>query len=286
MITGATCAAERETLSLDGRWQIDESVSPTSIPTGFVRTVPVPGLADMAEPEFKDVNLFDSRELSSNRIRTPGSKVPESARVRSAGIPGQARNYFWYRRTFRAPGTRSIATLKVSKAQFGTSAWLNGKLVGEHAGCFTAGYFDLTKDIRWGADNDLLIRVGAHPAVLPDTYPAARTSRSCSGRPGSMTVSPSSSPTIPGSNPFSRAADRDLGNRGADEADQPRTGRRISSPAFRHTGQGNSDRCAGQGSARETRDRRDADAQRNDTNSRREPVVTRAPEPVQARDAD
>ena len=62
MITSATCAAERETLSLDGRWQIDDSVSPTSIPTGFVRTVPVPGLADMAEPEFKDVNLFDSRE--------------------------------------------------------------------------------------------------------------------------------------------------------------------------------------------------------------------------------
>ena len=63
VISSAACAAERDTLSLDGRWRIDESVSPTSVPTGFVRTVPVPGLADMAESGFKDVNLFDSREL-------------------------------------------------------------------------------------------------------------------------------------------------------------------------------------------------------------------------------
>lgn len=44
VISSAACAAERDTLSLDGRWRIDESVSPTSVPTGFVRTVPVPGL--------------------------------------------------------------------------------------------------------------------------------------------------------------------------------------------------------------------------------------------------
>ena len=241
MIASATCAAERDTLSLDGRWQIDESVSPTSIPTGFVRTVPVPGLADMAEPEFKDVNLFESRELSSNRIRTPGSKVPESARVRSAGIPGQARNYFWYRRTFRAPDPRSIATLKVSKAQFGTSAWLNGKPVGEHAGCFTAGYFDLTEAIRWGADNDLLIRVGAHPAVLPDTYPTGTDFEKLQWTPGiydSVSIEFADNPRIESVQVAPRIATSEivvqtkLINRG-------RAGEFLL-PAFRHTGQGNS----------------------------------------------
>ncbi|HKS55355.1 MAG TPA: glycoside hydrolase family 2 TIM barrel-domain containing protein [Steroidobacteraceae bacterium] len=138
----------------------------------------------MAEPKFKDVNLFDSRELISNRIRAPGSTVAESARVRNAGIPRQERNYFWYRKTFRAPGARSIATLKVAKAQFGTSVRLNGKSVGEHAGGFTAGYFDLTDAIRWGADNDLLIRVGAHPAVLPDTYPTGTDFEKLQWTPG------------------------------------------------------------------------------------------------------
>lgn len=183
-IAPAACATERVTLSLDGTWRIDDSVSPSSIPTAFAHTVPVPGLADMAEPGFKDVDLFDSRELISNRIRTPGSNVPESARVLSAGIPRQARNYFWYRRTFRAGSPRRVATLKVAKAQFGTYVWLNGKPIGEHAGCFTAGYFDLTDAIRWSADNDLLIRVGAHPAVLPDTYPTGTDFEKLKWTPG------------------------------------------------------------------------------------------------------
>ena len=183
-IAGAACATERFTLALDGEWRIDESVSPSSFPTAFARTVPVPGLADMSEPGFKDVDLFDSRELISNRIRTPGSNVPESARVLSAGIPRQERNYFWYRKKFPAPGPRSVATLKVGKAQFGTAVWLNGKAVGEHAGCFTAGYFDLTDTIRWGSDNELLIRVGAHPGVLPDTYPAGTDFEKLKWTPG------------------------------------------------------------------------------------------------------
>ena len=183
-IARAACATERVTLPLDGTWRIDESVSPSSIPTAFAHTVQVPGLADLAEPGFKDVNLFDSRELISNRIRTPGSNVPESARVLSAGIPRQARNYFWYRKTFRAGSPRSVATLKVAKAQFGTYVWLNGKPIGQHAGCFTAGYFDLTDAIRWSDNNDLLIRVGAHPAVLPDTYPTGTDFEKLQWTPG------------------------------------------------------------------------------------------------------
>ena len=183
-IVQASAATERVTLLLDGQWRIGESVSPTAIPTDFARTVPVPGLADMAEPGFKDVNQFDSRELVSNRIRTPGSNVPESARVLSAGVPRQERNFFWYRRTVRAPNARGLATLKVAKAQFGTFVWLNGKPLGEHLGCFTAGYFDLTDAIRWDADNDLLIRIGAHPAVLPDTYPAGTDFEKLEWTPG------------------------------------------------------------------------------------------------------
>ena len=45
---------------------------------------------------------------------------------------------------FRAPAKREVAILKVNKAQFGTAVWLNGKEIGEHLGCFTAGYFNLT----------------------------------------------------------------------------------------------------------------------------------------------
>ena len=63
VISGALCAAERDTLSLDGSWRIDESVSPTAIPTGFVRTVPVPGLADM-RPGFSRLELHLDRLIA------------------------------------------------------------------------------------------------------------------------------------------------------------------------------------------------------------------------------
>jgi hypothetical protein len=50
--------------------------------------------------------------------------------------------------------------------------WLNGKKIGEHAGCFTAGYFDLTPALDWSGENRLVVRIGAHPGVLPENFPS------------------------------------------------------------------------------------------------------------------
>ena len=38
-------AGQRTTVSLDGNWDIADSVSPTEIPTVFTHKAPVPGLA-------------------------------------------------------------------------------------------------------------------------------------------------------------------------------------------------------------------------------------------------
>jgi hypothetical protein len=111
------------------------------------------------------VDQFDSREVIDNRIRK--QKLPESARVNTAGVQRQERNYFWYRKTFRTPARKQVAVLKINKAQFGTAVWLNGKQVGEHLGCFTAGYFPVTAAIDWFGENQLVVRIGAHPAALP-----------------------------------------------------------------------------------------------------------------------
>ena len=162
------CRAERTTVSLDGTWQVEESVSGTDMPKQFTHKAPVPGMANLARPAFKDVDLFDSRELISNRIRS--KKLPESARVNTAGTPRQDRNYFWYRRDFDAPAQRAVAMLKINKAQFGTAVWLNGQKLGEYPGCFTASYFRLDEAIKWQGNNTLVVRVGAHPGVLPDTF--------------------------------------------------------------------------------------------------------------------
>ena len=136
-------AAERVTLPLDGSWQVGESVAATPVPSSFDRRAPVPGLANLAEPAFPDVDQFDSAENIVKKIRL--KLIPAGEPVTGAGIPRQKRNWFWYRTRFRAPAKKQVAILKINKAQFGSAVWLNGKPAGEHLGCFTAGFFDLSK---------------------------------------------------------------------------------------------------------------------------------------------
>jgi beta-galactosidase len=170
------------TLSLDGGWGIGESVSATSRPEDLSRSVIVPGLVNQAKPAFPDVDRFESMEFIAAKVRM--KLLPESARVHTAGISGQERNYFWYRRTFRAPAENDVAMLRINKAQFGTAAWLNGQAVGENAACFSSSNFDLTKAIRWDAENEIVIRIGAHPGVLPVTFPAGSDFEKTKWTPG------------------------------------------------------------------------------------------------------
>ena len=163
-------AAGRQTLSLNGRWEIADGRLPDALPTAFDRTVPVPGLANLAEPPFKDVDAFVSRENMARRI-TYGLEPEDGLQKFWKGRADQDRNYFWYRTTFKAPQTAAVALLKINKAQFGMAVWVNGQSVGEYAGCFTAGIFSIGPALSWGAENTLVVRIGAHPGVLPDTYP-------------------------------------------------------------------------------------------------------------------
>jgi hypothetical protein len=129
------------------------------------------------------VDDFYSRELIANRIRS--NIFPESWRTNYwQGKINQDRNYFWYRREFKAPSQRALARLKINKAQFGTAVWLNGKKIGEYNGCFTASLFDLTGAIKWNASNTLVIRIGAHPAVLPDNFPVGSDFEKIKWTPG------------------------------------------------------------------------------------------------------
>jgi hypothetical protein len=167
---GLSVRAERVTVSLDGQWQIEDGKSADEIPSAFTHTGPVPGMANLAQPPFENVDRFFSREQLANRIRwklSPPAWLTEYWQ----GKVDQDRNYFWYRTTFRAPAARQVAVLKINKAQFGTAVWLNGQKLGEYAGCFSAGYFHLEQAVRWEEENTLLVRIGAHPAVLPDTFP-------------------------------------------------------------------------------------------------------------------
>jgi beta-galactosidase len=168
--SNALTLSPRTIVSLDGEWQIDDSVEPDAIPQSFEHTVPVPGLAHLAAPPFPEVDQYETREHIWNKINL--GLLPKSAETSALGRTPQKRNYFWYQRTFTVSSRREIAILRINKAQFGTAVWLNGKKIGEHLGCFTRGTFDLTAAIDWEGENRLLIRIGAHPGALPTWVPA------------------------------------------------------------------------------------------------------------------
>lgn len=181
----AHAAEEPAVVSLDGIWQIAESVSATEIPQGFTHTVPVPGLVNLARPAFPQVDDYASRELIVKQFKNSLPASPQPVTMENErGVSRQPRNYFWYRTTFRPARFAAIALLKIGKAQFGTAVWLNGVAVGEYAGCFSAGTFNLTQAVKWDADNVLLVRIGAHPGVLPATFPSGTDAEKLKWTPG------------------------------------------------------------------------------------------------------
>ncbi len=169
----ASESTHRITLSLDGQWDVEDSVSADAIPKSYTHRAPVPGLTHSAAPAFADVDQYQSRELLVNLLEQGRLSKADYDKLGDArGISHQARNYFWYRRTFAAPAQAAVAILRINKAQFSSVVYLNGVRIGEHDPCFTAAEFDVTRSLHWGAANELVIRIGAHPGVLPTNVSA------------------------------------------------------------------------------------------------------------------
>ena len=136
-LAGGPLQAARQVLSLNGQWELAESVEADASGT-YERKVPVPGLVDLAAPGLVAV-----------------------------GVESPQRNYFWYRTTFETPGTAfDRAQLIIHKAKYGTKVWLNGGTVGEHDFNFSAGEFEVDGALApAGERNELVVRVAAHPSL-------------------------------------------------------------------------------------------------------------------------
>ncbi len=138
---GGESVSPRSVISLNGQWNIGQGEM-AAPPDAFPGSIPVPGLVDMAEPPFADV-----------------------------GVVSPTRDAFWYKRTFQVDGPLpSVASLKIYKAAFGSQVILNGKKFEERWPSFTPLYTDVHDALVVG-ENVLLIRVGAHPSLLPEGVP-------------------------------------------------------------------------------------------------------------------
>ena len=147
--------APRRVISLNGTWQIAAG-SPDSRPVAFDRTIPVPGVVDMAIRPFENVGR--------------NTKFADDGGHKFVMIPDANYRAFWYRRSFKLDGeVPSVAVLKLAKAKFGTRVWLNGQDVGEHCPCYTPGYFDVRGHLKGnGQDNELIVRIHADPLAVGD----------------------------------------------------------------------------------------------------------------------
>lgn len=112
-------------------------------PSVFTHKVRVPGLVDLAEPAFTEVGKVSSQ-----------------------------RQAFWYRRTFQIEQpVPEISLLKLHKARYGATVWINGRQVGELLPCFTPIEFDVHPYLRRGK-NEVMIRLGANRESLPTDQPS------------------------------------------------------------------------------------------------------------------
>ncbi len=125
----------RHILELNGLWEFEQTKTALP-PTRFTRTIPVPGLIDLAAPRIDQYEEYFQ-----------GTHEPR---------------YSWYRTTFRVPAEHreKYAVLTLRKSRFNTQVLLNGHDLGTYMECNTPIDCNLNEFINQDGTNELLIRIG------------------------------------------------------------------------------------------------------------------------------
>ncbi|MBT6004623.1 MAG: hypothetical protein HOG79_02815, partial [Prolixibacteraceae bacterium] len=143
LLTLGACAIsdnERQEISLNGSWELTSTDNQSDIPTVFESKVPVPGLIDMAKPVIQNQDTIYENST------------------------------FWYKTKFKLDHAKiKNVKLKINKAKYSTSVYLNNQLVGENSYNFTPSVFDIKSALnKSGEENVLIIAIGSRNN-LPDT---------------------------------------------------------------------------------------------------------------------
>jgi hypothetical protein len=140
----------RIVINLNGTWQFDQTVNAFP-PTKFTRTIPVPGLVHLASPKIDDYDKFFKR----------ADRVEAKAQHNLYNIDYLPR-YSWYKQSVfigkELEGKESMITIK--KSQYVTQVYVNGIDMGTSMACYTPVEFPITKALKFGTENEILIKVG------------------------------------------------------------------------------------------------------------------------------
>lgn len=150
MALGGHAQAPVRHLLLNGTWEFEQTTT-AHPPARFSRTIPVPGLVHLATPRIAEYDKFFKRpEKVAAKMEHSVYEIDYTPR------------YSWYRKKVRVPadakGLEAVLTIK--KSQYVTQVWVNGIDMGTSMECYTPIDLAITRALKFGADNEILVRVG------------------------------------------------------------------------------------------------------------------------------
>src|SRR5665648_902533 len=141
---------ERTVINLNGTWQFDQTINAFP-PVKFTRTIPVPGLVHMAVPKIEDYDKFFKR----------AGKVEAKSQHNLYNIDYTPR-YSWYKKMVNIPAEQknNECVICIKKSQYVTQVYVNGMDMGTSMACYTPVEFNISKALKYGEINEILIKVG------------------------------------------------------------------------------------------------------------------------------
>lgn len=136
-VYGKSSDKMRNTISLNGMWDVALTPNGQSdvIPEVFDHRIPVPGIWSLLEP--------------AEEYRKNGA--------------------MWYKTTYQAPKKLPPrVTLRIAKAEFGRTIFINGEKVDFYPYNFSASETDIRPYLKPGAENEIVVRVKSAADVLTD----------------------------------------------------------------------------------------------------------------------
>ncbi len=142
--------AQRSTINLNGTWEFDRTEKAFP-PIKFRHSIPVPGLIHLADPRIDDYEIW--------------FKKPDKVEAKhSHGVYDidYTPKYNWYRRNISIDEQLAGQefTLRIKKSQYVTQVYVNGIDIGSSMECYTPIEFPITHALKFGAENEILIKVG------------------------------------------------------------------------------------------------------------------------------
>lgn len=140
----------RVEISLNGQWDFDQTLTAFP-PDQFTRTIPVPGLIHLAVPRILEYDKFFKRP----------DRVESKEQYNLYNLDYTPR-YSWYRRKVFIPAELRDrkGMIVIKKSQYVTQVYMNGIDLGTSMACYTPIEFPVNQAIRFGAENEILIKVG------------------------------------------------------------------------------------------------------------------------------